>query len=307
MDDEREQDAESGAGGLPIDAVPGLARITVGAWYRGATWGVGTALKATERLSRAAVSGDSAAELIDEIREETLENLQRVLGVVGRETPAEPLADAVSSAVPDGAAGAGPNDRERVESLRERGAELLDRAAEVDPDSGQVHPGFDRIIDQLAPDEARILKLLINEGEQPIVYVNKTAPLGLGARVVARRLSLIGREAGCMHPELVAAYLDNLVRLGLVAIRRDPVADEQAYQVVEAQPEVIEAMSSVGSGPLFRGRSSRRSIHITDFGRAFCLVCFPREHLTGELAAVDLGAEADVLPPETDPDGGGGP
>lgn len=305
MGDEREHEADSGVGGLPIDAVPGLARITVGAWYRGATWGVGTALKATERLSRAAISGDSASELIDEIREETLENLQHVLGVVGRETPAEPLADAVSGAVPEG--GEQGTDRSDVESLRERGAELLERAAEVSSGSGEVHPGFDRIIDQLAPDEARILKLLINEGEQPIVYVNKTAPLGLGARVVARRLSLIGREAGCLHPELVAAYLDNLVRLGLVAIRRDPVADEQAYQVVEAQPEVIEAMSSVGSGPLFRGRSSRRSVDITDFGRAFCLVCFPREHLTGEFAAIELGPDAGVLPPEIDSDGGAGP
>ena len=93
-----------------------------------------------------------------------------------------------------------------------------------------------------------------------------------------------------MRPELIPAYLDNLVRLGLVAIRRDPVDDETAYQVLEAQPEVMEAMKSVNSG-IFRGKASRRSIHITDFGRSFCEIVFPPEHLTGEFPAATRGRE----------------
>ena len=128
--------------------------------------------------------------------------------------------------------------------------------------------------------------------------------MGLAAREVARRLTLLGREAGCLHPEIIPAYLDNLVRLGLVAIRRDPIDDESAYQVLEAQPEVVEAMKSVNSG-IFRGQSTRRSIHITDFGRSFCQVCFPAEHLTGEFPAIELDEleEAEMAAADRDLDG----
>jgi hypothetical protein len=292
-----EQDDEpSPAMGPPgIETVSGIARIAAGAWLRGATWGLGTTVKATRRLGEAAVSGESAAQLIDELREEALENLRLVLGVVEREPRAAPITDAFNSIVPERRPAPDP-DRDTAESLRDRGTALLERAAEVDRGGTAIHPGFDRIIDQLAPDEARILKLLGNDGPQPIVYIHRAAPMGLGAREVARRLSLIGREAGCLRPELLPAYIDNLVRLGLIAIRRDPVTDEQAYEVVEAQPEVIEALRSV-SGTLFRGQISRRSVHLTDFGRTFCQVCFPPGQITGEFEAVMAEAEPDPPPP----------
>lgn len=284
-------------GPIPVEAVPGMARIAVGAWVRGATWSIGTTLRAGRRLTEAALSGESAAQLIDEVREETIENLRRLIG----ELDGEPVAGSRSA---NGRERADDAERlRRADYLRERGAALFERASEISKDDDPIHPGFDRIIDQLAPDEARILKLLVNEGPQAIVYVNRAAPLGLGAREVARRLSLVGREAGCQRPRLVPAYLDNLVRLGLVAIRRDPVLDESAYQVLEAQPEVVDAMKSVNSG-IFRGQSSRRSIHITDFGRSFCQICFPPEQLTGEFEAV-VGADPDLLPPERDLDGAG--
>ena len=195
---------------------------------------------------------------------------------------------------------------DRAQSLRERGAELLDRASDVEDERDPVHPGFARIIDQLAPDEARILKLLVNEGPQGIIYVNRAAPFGIGAREVARRLSMIGHEAGCLHIELVPAYLDNLVSHGLVAIRRDALEDELPYQVIEAQPDVVEAVEASGKG-IFRGQITRRSVHLTDFGRTFCQVCFPPEHLTGDFKAIDLredglGRVADVVPPKVEGD-----
>lgn len=270
MSDQGEPSNESGP--HPIEAAPGLARIAAGAWLRGARWGIGTTMRAGRRLGSAAASGESAAELIAEAREGTITGLRQAIG---------------------------GGEEDRIQSLRQRGAELLERAARLDTEGDAVHPGFDRIIDQLAPDEARILRLLVNDGEQAIVYVNKAAPLGIGAREVARRLSLIGAEAGCLHPDHVPAYLDNLVRLGLVAIRRDPVPDEGAYQVLEAQPDVVEAMRSVG-GTVFRARSARRSVHLTDFGRTFCRVCFPPEHLSGDLGPIELSADIEI--PSSTPD-----
>lgn len=294
-----EEERESGGSEIdlpPISAIPGLARIAVGAWWQGASWGVGTALDATRRVAEAAVSGESANELIEEVREETVANLRRMLGVVDGSPAPDTMTEAFHALIdedPDT-----DERRSRVRTLRERGADLLDRAARVDDGSEGVHPGFARIVDQLAPDEARILKLLANEGAQPLVYIHKAGPLGIGARTVARRLSLIGKEAGCLHPELVSAYLDNLIRLGLVAIRRDPIPDEQTYQVIEAQPEVVEAMEGVDGGPFFSAQSSRRAVVITEFGKTFCRVCFPPEHLTGAVQPVDVHPADEIRPPE---------
>ena len=263
MDEERDERGELLPG---LDAVPGIARIAAGAWYRSAVWGAEAGVHAAERVADVALS---------------------VLGVA-EEARAAGVAEAGEVARPSRET-AHDQRGKRARSLRERGGELLDRAADVHEGRDPIHPGFARVVDQLAPDEARILKLLINEGPQGIVYVNKAAPFGIGAREIARRLSMIGHEAGCLHSELVPAYLDNLVSHGLVAIRRDALEDELPYQVIEAQPEVIEALSL--GGKLMRGQITRRSVHLTDFGRTFCQVCFPPEHLTGEFPAIDVDGD----------------
>ncbi len=107
---------------------------------------------------------------------------------------------------------------------------------------------------------------------------------------------MIGAEAGCRHVDRVHAYLNNLFRLGLIWFSREPVGDGLRYQVLEAQPEVLEAMRRAG-----RGRTVRRSIVLTPFGRDFCEVCLPMD--TGELEALDGGAGgANDEVPETVPE-----
>lgn len=258
-----------------LSSVPNIVRLGAEAWYRGALWSAGAGIDAAEKVGSLALAGLGLA---DDARHE---------------------AEALRHRESDPAASASAASPGRARTLRERGAELLDRASDVEEDPNVVHPGFARIIDQLAPDEARILKLLVNDGPQGIVYVNKAAPFGIGAREIARRLSMIGHEAGCLHIELVPAYLDNLVSHGLVAIRRDALDDEAPYQVIEAQPEVVEALRSAG-GTIFRGQVTRRSVHLTDFGRTFCQVCFPPEHLPPELDPIEITDElVDVVAPES--------
>jgi hypothetical protein len=290
--DQRDPRARDGELLPGLDSVPAVARLAAGAWYQGAVWGIGTTLKVTGRLGQAARSPAAAASLVGDVRG-TVSGLAKILGHAGEGVAEEA---GVTRQPPERN---GSDDG--AQSLRDRGAELLERAAAVQNGRDPVHPGFARIIDQLAPDEARILKLLVNDGPQGIVYVNKAAPFGIGAREIARRLSMIGPEAGCLHSKLVPAYLDNLVSHGLVAIRRDALDDELPYQVIEAQPEVTEALGSAG-GKVFRGQITRRSVHLTDFGRTFCQVCFPPEHLTGEVRAIDVEAGPDIhavaSPPE---------
>src|SRR5581483_1792325 len=144
--------------------------------------------------------------------------------------------------------------------------------AELDLDDEEAHPAYARMLGELAPDEARILRLLVIEGPQPSVDVRTSGPIGM--------------EAGVRHPVRVKRYLDNLYRLGLIWFSREELSDQARYQVLEAQTEVTEAMAEVK-----RSRTVRRSIHLTPFGEDFCGTCMPLDSVEIEALPRDPAAE----------------
>jgi hypothetical protein len=200
---------------------------------------------------RAAVSGESSAELFRSTRAELRDYMRRLLEITEDSSNGEV-------------------DPKVASTLRDRGAELLRRSADVHS-TDDAHPAYERILDEIAPDEVRILRLLALEGPQPAVDV-RSGPRALNviSELVAPGLSMIGAEAGCRFADRVPAYLNNLFRLGLVWFSREPIKDPLGYQVLEAQPDVIEAMRTAG-----RAHTVRRSIHLTPFGADFCERCLP--------------------------------
>jgi hypothetical protein len=162
-----------------------------------------------------------------------------------------------------------PREHEEPEqTLRERGEALLERSRDVWSEE-ESHPAYGRILEELAPDEARILLLLLRGGPQPSVDVRTGGPVGLvSSALVAPGMSMIGARAGCRYLDEVPAYLNNLFRLGLIWFSREQLEDPMEYQVVEAQPDVLEAMHSVRFPKVVR-----RSIHLTPFGTGFCRTC----------------------------------
>jgi hypothetical protein len=155
-------------------------------------------------------------------------------------------------------------------ALRRRGEELLRESADVTLDRDS-HPAYMRILDALAPDEARILRFLAQNGAQPSVDVRSGLPLA--SELVAQGRTMIAEEAGCRHADRVYAYLNNLHRLGLVWFLREPLREASRYQVLEAQPEVVEELKRGGR----TARTVRRSIVLTPFGEDFCATCLPLE------------------------------
>jgi hypothetical protein len=149
--------------------------------------------------------------------------------------------------------------------LRTRGEELLYKSRDVHYEE-DAHPAYERLLDSLAPDEARILRLLLLEGPQPAVDIRTGGPIGLlSSQLIAPGLSMIGPRAGLRYVERVPAYLNNLNRLGLIWFSRETLRDPLRYQVLEAQPDVLEAIHSVRQAKIVR-----RSIHLTPFGEGFC-------------------------------------
>jgi hypothetical protein len=269
---------EPGADNSLVRSVPALARIAAAAYWRSARWTVRASGRATARVFRAATTGERPSELFRSTSAEMRESARRALGI------SEPPA---GEAVETGSEAVAAEREEARRTLRERGAELLHRSADVNFEE-DAHPAYARILDQLAPDEARILRLLRERGPQPSVDVRAGwVPLKGTSELIAAGLQMIGAEAGCRHLEDVPAYLNNLFRLGLIWFSREQLSDPLRYQVLEAQPEVAEALQAAG-----HTSTVRRSIHLTPFGRDFCDLCLPAES-AADVGEPDAGEQGD--------------
>src|SRR3954453_16632255 len=275
-----------------VAALPGLARIGAVASIRLLEWTAGAYVRVGTRLIRAAVNGESAGEVLSRTGEDLVAYFRDLLVETGDGAGPAPPA---TTPAPDGAVVVPDDDipdaevivedeRPTQTALRKRGAELLRRSADLDDaDDDDAHPAYVRILDELAPDEARVLRLLMIEGPQPAVDVRTGGPLGkLKDELVAPGLNIIAMEAGLRRPELVHRHLHNLYRLGMIWFSREQLEDPARYQVLEAQPEVAAALDAAG-----RGRTVRRSIHLTPFGDDFCRTCLPLD--TVEIDALGPG------------------
>ena len=257
-----------------VGTAAGLARIYASAWFHTAEWTVESSVKTGGRLVGAAFAGRPPGELLEGAVHDLREYARGLLGSVDQE------------ARDVGSDGRG----QREESLKERGAELLRRSADVSY-SEETHPAYERILEALAPDEGRILRLLATHGPQPAIDVRSGVPhVQIASGLVEPGLSMIGAHAGVRYPERVRPYLNNLERLGLIWFSREPVKDAARYQVVEAQPEVLEALRRAGRF----GHTVRRSILLTPFGKDFCETVLPLdtaelEALPGDFAAGEPG------------------
>jgi hypothetical protein len=174
-----------------LQAAPGLARIAASMARQGASDIANAYVEGASRVVRAASQGESTADAVQETTAELRAYLRELIGV-DESTRSRTQGD--SSA----------------EALRSRGEELLRRSADVSADVDS-HPAYMRILDALAPDEARILRFLAREGEQPSVDVR--AGLPFASTLIAQGCTMIAEEAGCRHADRVYAYLNNLNRL----------------------------------------------------------------------------------------------
>ena len=278
-------DDSPGTAANVVEVAPVVAKLAAGAAWRTAGWTMGAYVRGMNWLTHAALSDESTADLLNDARAELRGQFRALFGL-----------DAIDDRVIGGRRDRDdePTPAER-EPLRARGAALLEQSADVDFEE-RGHPAYEDILRHLAPDEARVLRLLATKGAQPSVDVKTWRPLGIGSQTVAPGLNMIGAEAGCRYVERVPAYLNNLFRLGLIWFSREPLDDPVVYQVIEAQPDAQEAMRRAG-----RASTMRRSIHLTPFGTDFCETCLPLstaefeafespEPESAEAALGDLGA-----------------
>jgi hypothetical protein len=248
-----------------IEALPELARGAAELWLQAVGWGIGTSVRVGARLVRAAGDPEtSLATLYDEVATGLRAYAREFLGIADLDSRVGQLTPLVGSTI-------WPWSGEHGLDLRERGAALLRQAADVDFDE-TAHPAYTRILGELAPDEARILRVLAQEGPQPMVDIRAGHLIGLGSQLIAPSLNMLGAQAGLRRRDRVPAYLNNLARLGLITLSDEPVGDPASYQVLEAQPEVLGTLKDTT-----RAKTVHRSIELSPFGADFCEVCLPFE------------------------------
>ncbi|MCW2755789.1 MAG: hypothetical protein JWQ32_3200 [Marmoricola sp.] len=263
------------------EALPGVARIAGKAWLRSATWVAGSSARSARNLARAMTDPRAAGELVRGVATDLADATRAISTVAQAVSSGVPIPAALFEASMTLSSVMAPDDapeRTREPSLRERGEELLRRSRDVWSDD-VAHPAYGRILDEVAPDEARILLLLLRGGPQPSVDVRTGGPVGMvSSNLLSAGLTMIGPRAGVRYLDEVPAYLNNLFRLGLIWFSREQLEDPLEYQVVEAQPDVLAAMHSVRFAKVVR-----RSIHLTPFGIDFCKTCLVDDDQTANL------------------------
>ncbi|WP_433758921.1 Abi-alpha family protein [Nocardia sp. CA-135398] len=233
-----------------VRATTGVARVAVSAAAGVTAWGIDTALGVGATVVRGSIAGNPPREVLAEAEAEVRDAVRRALRLPA--TPEQPTPDALPT-------------------LREQGAALLRLSASTQGEHHETHPAFAHMLEELTPDEARILRFLHLDGPQPSIDIRAGRPRGIGVERILSGLNLIGEHAGLRFPNRIQQYLPNLRRLGLIEFVKEPVGNPNRYQLLEAQSPVREVLKRSGFGT----KVYYRSIALTGFGADFVQTCLP--------------------------------
>ena len=252
------EDRTERAGSDFVRGLPGLIRVATTASWKAASWAVGSSVDLGTQIVKRTLSGEPPAQIVQQVSAELRAAALEALALKEEPEPNGPRAE---------------------QDLRAIGENLLRRSADVTVTEDD-HPAYARILSELTPDEARILRFLHQAGPQPAIDVRTNRPLGIGSELISGGLNMIAEHAGCRHVDRIHPYLTNLNRLGLIEFSKEQVENPNRYQLVEAQPKVAEVLKRAGRAP----RIVRRSIHLNAFGEGFVLTCLPTNGFHGGVA-----------------------
>ena len=159
--------------------------------------------------------------------------------------------------------------------IRELYANLLANSMNAVVKNG-VHPGFVEIINQLSPDEAKILRYFSVHKVIPTITLRAENENGEGVDVI-KNFSDIGEKSQCEETYNLNKYFDNLIRLGLVcsAESMSSLTDKKLYEPLKNHPAMEKQKKSVENRPVPYNKPiySESFLYLSDYGKAFCGIC----------------------------------
>ncbi|HEY0975243.1 MAG TPA: Abi-alpha family protein [Solimonas sp.] len=157
-------------------------------------------------------------------------------------------------------------------SLCERMSTLLERAAEQTLEQAE-QALFHQIIDELVPDEARIIGALSEGAVYPLLHIGMGPKVGPTTRRIAENFSTIGKPAGVKLLEQVPAYITHLRALGILESGPEDKSLEIKYQILEGEGAVKRVVEDTPRGAGSSIRYLRRSLRMSNFGQKFWQAC----------------------------------
>lgn len=159
--------------------------------------------------------------------------------------------------------------------LRELYANLL--ATSIDSKTiHEAHPAFVQVIQQLSPDEAKMLRCLDESTAAAKINIRKEAKDSSRGTWHLRHFSLLPLVAGCVAPGLGSNYLVNLARLGLVDLldHYELTPDGEApYEPIISRPEVQKIAAEIAKDTNSKITIEKGAVALTPFGFQFCAAC----------------------------------
>lgn len=151
-------------------------------------------------------------------------------------------------------------------SLDEKMHALLSRALGQSTSSGQDEL-FHRILDQIVPDEARMISALSDGSTSPLVSVHALNRAGILGEALIENASLVGRTANVALPHLTPTYVGHLLSLGLLETGPEDESLKDEYQILLADSAVLKAIRKGSIGPL-PARVEKRTVRLSALGLA---------------------------------------
>jgi hypothetical protein len=142
---------------------------------------------------------------------------------------------------------------------------LLERSLFYSPQDSR-HELYCALLNELVPDEARILAAVSDGSTYPVVHVAEPTGTGSGVTVLANA-STVGGRAGVSLPDHTPLYLTRMEHLGLIAIGPEgPGTMANDYEMLLTDGAVVMAQSKARRG--IRGaRVIKRTVSITSLGQ----------------------------------------
>ena len=138
--------------------------------------------------------------------------------------------------------------------------------------SHRAHPAFVNILRQLTQDELRLLTVMPPSGEVvPLAHIHAQDTDGRSLSI-RRNLLPAGLVGHCQVQEAIPTYIDNLLRLQLIAVPLETrIESDEPYKDIFREPAHQQALRQAYK--LGKPRVTKSVLMMTDLGEHFCAVC----------------------------------
>lgn len=181
------------------------------------------------------------------------------------------LRSRLESAAPESSARPGESAGPTDDSLGARMRGLLDRALQQTAAGGTTDL-YQALLEQLVPDEARIISALSDGSAATVIHVCGRTRTGSAGEPVLENASLVGRTANLTLPHLTPVYVGHLLSLGLVVIGPEDPQLKADYEILSADDAVRAAIKEASLGPV-PPRLARHTLRLSQLGMDLWAAC----------------------------------